>query len=210
MKFSKKDLVYAVITGLMTGLVVWRLLKFWNIARIANFESPSYFWLVFFVPILWIAGVWLGYFLGRWFAFFNQFGKYVAIGFTNAAIDFGVFNLLIALTGKALGLAFPVFKGISFLVAVTNSFFWNKYWAFEAGESHGGKSEAVKFFAVNLVTIAINVGIASFVANGVDPFFNLSDKAWANVAAVFGAAVALMFSFIGFRLIVFKKNGSLS
>ncbi|MBI2058076.1 MAG: hypothetical protein HYT63_03825, partial [Candidatus Yanofskybacteria bacterium] len=49
-------------------------------------------------------------------------------------------------------------------------------------------------------------GIASLVANGIDPLFNFSDKAWANMAAVFGAAIALVFSFIGFRLIVFKRQ----
>ncbi|HEY4484573.1 MAG TPA: GtrA family protein [Candidatus Paceibacterota bacterium] len=206
MKFSKKDFGFAIITGLMTGLIVWRLMEFWNITRIANFENPSYFWLVFFVPILWIAGVWLGYFLGKWVSFFNQFGKFVAIGFTNAAIDFGVLNLLIAYTGQALGLSFSIFKGISFVVAVTNSFFWNKYWAFEAGSSHGGKAEAIKFFAVNFVALAVNVSIASFVANGIDPFLGFSDKAWANISAVSAAAISLMFTFVGFRLIVFKKN----
>src|SRR3989338_6569912 len=183
MKFSKKDFGFAIITGLMTGLIVWRLLEFWDITRIANFENPSYFWLVFFVPILWIAGVWLGYFLGKWVSFFNQFGKFVAIG-----------------------LSFSIFKGISFVVAVTNSFFWNKYWAFEAGSSHGGKAEAIKFFAVNFVALAVNVSIASFVANGIDPFLGFYDKAWANISAVSAAAISLMFTFVGFRLIVFKKN----
>ena len=199
---TKKDFKFAIISGFVTGLIVWRLLEFWDIER---FQNISYVWLVLVVPALWIAGVWLGYFLGRWFGFFKQFGKYTAIGFTNAAIDFGVFNLLIALTGKALGLAFPVFKGISFLVAVTNSYFWNKYWAFEAGESRGGKPEAIKFFIINVIAIVINIGIGSLIANGIGPVSGFSDKIWANMAAVFGSAVALIFSFICFRLVVFKR-----
>ena len=202
MGFSKKDIKFTIISGFITGLIVWRLLEFWGVER---FQNISYVWLILVVPTFWVAGVWLGYFLSKWFSFFKQFGKYTAIGFTNAAIDFGVFNLLISLTGKALGLAFPIFKGISFLVAVTNSYFWNKYWTFEAGESRGGKSEAVRFFMVNIIAIVINIGVGSLIANGISSVSGFSDKIWANMAAVFGAAVALIFSFVGFKLVVFKR-----
>ena len=90
-------------------------------------------------------------------------------------------------------------------MAVTNSYFWNKYWTFEAGESRGGKSEAVRFFMVNIVAIVINIGVGSLIANGIGPVSGFSDKIWANMAAVFGAAVALIFSFVGFKLAVFKR-----
>lgn len=203
MNFTTKDFKFAVITGLMTGLIVWRLFEFWNVPVL---RGLSYAWLALVVPILWVYGVWLGYFLSRWFSFFKQFGKFVAIGFTNAAIDFGVFNLLISLTDKALGIAFPVFKGISFLVAVTNSYIWNKYWSFEAGGSRGGGQEAAKFFVVNVIAVAVNIGVGSAVANGVDPLFGLSDKAWANLAAISGSAVSLIMTFIGFRSVVFRRK----
>lgn len=203
MNFTKKDLKFSISAGLITGLIVWRLLEFWGIER---FQDISYAWSIVITPVLWITGVWFGYFLSKWLNFFKQFGKFTAIGFTNAAVDFGVFNLLISLTGKALGIVFPVFKGISFLVAVTSSYFWNKYWAFDAGESHGGKSEIAKFFIVNIVAVAINIGAGSLIANGISPLSGFSDKAWANIAAVSGSAVALLFTFVGFRLVVFKKS----
>ncbi len=203
-RFSKKDFFSSIVTGLITGILAWRIFDFIPVSW--HFRNISYAWLVLLVPILWVFGVWLGYFLGKWVSFFSQFGKYAAIGFTNAAIDFGVFYFLVYLTGIALGVRFTIFKSISFLVGVTNSYFWNKYWAFEAGESRGGKQEAVKFFVVNVAAWVINVSIGSLVANGINPLFNLSDKAWAGLAIIAGSAVALIFSFIGFRLVVFKTQ----
>ncbi len=169
------------------------------------FRGISFAWLVVLVPILWILGVNLGYFLGRWFRFFNQFGKFAAIGFTNAAVDFGILNLLIFYSGVASGVLFPVFKGLSFAAAATHSYFWNKYWAFEAGKSGVSGQEFFKFFGVTVLAGLINVLVASTVVNLVGPQFGLSNEAWANVGAVVGSAVALAASFVGFKVFVFRK-----
>lgn len=203
---AKKDFLFATITGLIAGFLAWRVFDF---LKIVHWRNLSFAWLIILVPILWLAGVWLGYFLGRRFNFFKQFGKYAAIGFTNAAVDFAVLNLLIAKTGIALGYWFSIFKGAAFLAAVTHSFFWNKYWAFEAGQSAGGSKEFGRFVLVNLGALALNVAVASGVANGLNPLFGLSDNIWANIGAVAGSAAALLISFVGFRLLVFKKHDSL-
>jgi hypothetical protein len=50
----------------------------------------------------------------------------------------------------------------------------------------------------------VNTGTASLVVNFVHPVFGLSNAAWANVGAVCGSAVALIFSFTGFKVAVFK------
>lgn len=201
-EFSKKDLFFSIITGFITGLIAWRIFIFLNVPE----RFISWPWLTVIVPILWILGVNLGYFLGRWLAFFNQFGKFAAIGFTNAAVDFGILNLLIASTGVANGGWYSVFKGISFLVAMLHSYIWNKYWVFESGESGGGGVEFAKFATVSIIAIIVNVGVASFVVNAIHPLWGVSIKGWANLGAVAGSAIALLFSFIGFRLAVFKSN----
>lgn len=203
MKFSKKDLVFSLITGFYTGFIAWRILEF---LEISLFRDISFAWLMVLVPILWILGVNLGYFLGRWIGFFNQFGRFAAIGFTNAAVDFGILNLLIFYSGTSAGILFSVFKGASFLVATTHSYFWNKFWSFEAGNTPVTKEEFVKFFMVTLIALLINVGMASLVVNLIGPQFGISSEAWANVGAIVGSASALIVSFIGFRVAVFKKN----
>jgi putative flippase GtrA len=216
-KFTRKDFYFSVITGCITGFAAWKIFEFLGVDIFDKLRINIIFhllgqpntyvssvWLMLLVPVLWIVGVNLGYFLGKWFRFFNQFGKFAAIGFTNAAVDFGVLNLLIANTGISGGGLYPVFKGISFISAVIPSYFWNKYWAFESKESGGG-FEFAKFMSVAVVSIFINDGIASLVVNYVRPILGLNLTQWANLGAVVGSAVALAFSFIGFKVAVFKK-----
>lgn len=200
--FNKKDILYSLITGFTAGFLAWRIFGFLNIH---NFYFIPAVWLVILIPIFWVSGVNLGYFLGRWFPFFNQFGKFVAIGFTNAAVDFGILNFLIFLTGITAGLWYPVFKIGSFTAGLIHSYIWNKYWAFRAGESGGGKAEFIKFASVAVVALFINVGIASFIVNFIHPILGIDAKGWANLGAVAGSAIALFFSFVGFRSAVFKK-----
>lgn len=202
-KFSRKDLKFSIITGLITGVFVWRILFFLGAPTYGLYHPHAY--LVVIVPLLWIVGVNFGYFLGRWMPFFNQFGRFAAVGFTNAAIDFGILNLQIGLTGISDGWFYSVFKAVSFAVAVINSYIFNKLWVFDAGESGGGKTELGKFIAVNIVGIIVNVGVASIVVNFIPVFGGFSDKVWANIGGIAGSAVAIFLTFFGARLFVFKK-----
>lgn len=204
--FTKKDLTFSLITGLTTGVIFWQILNFLGAPSFGLPTNHPHSLFVVIVPVLWILGVNFGYILGKWMPFFNQFGKFVAVGFTNAAVDFGILNLQISLTGIESGWHYSVFKSVSFIVGVTHSYIWNKYWVFEAGQSGGGRSELVKFLAVNVVAIIVNVGIASFVVNYVDPIGGLNTKIWANIGAVVGSAFAISLTFVGARLIVFKKH----
>lgn len=163
-------------------------------------------WLTITVPILWIVGVNLGYFLGKWIPFFNQFGKYAAIGFTNAAVYFGILNLLIFYSNITSGLSYSIFVAIAFTVGTIHSYVWNKYWAFEAAQSRGGSREFGKFIVVSIIAGLVNVGIASFVVNGLNPMFGFTDESWANIGGIAGSAIALAFSFAGFKLIVFRNK----
>ena len=198
--FTKKDLTFSIFTGIGTGLIIWRIFIF---LKISQFHHISFVWLAVIMPIFWILGVNLGYLLGRWINFLSQFGKFVAIGFTNAAVDFGVLNLLLAFS--SIG-NFALFKTISFLVALVNSYLLNKHWAFEAGKTNGGGTEFIKFASVATVSILINVGVASYIVKYISPLFGFSAAIWANMAAIMGSAAALVISFLGFKLLVFKTR----
>lgn len=204
-KFTKKDLLFASATGFYTGFIAWRILVF---LEQPNIMGVSFFWLIIVIPIFWILGVNLGYFLGRWFDFFNQFGRFSAIGFTNAAVDFGVLNILIAWSGIASGILYAVFKTISFIISVTHSYFWNRRWVFQSQSEDKGR-EFLKFISIYIIAAAINVGTATGVVSFIEPMFGVSQNVWANFGAIVGSAVALTFSFIGVRSIVFKKNDNL-
>lgn len=204
---SRRDIENALITGFTAGLLAWGVLAYLQKSLPFGFASA---WLVLVIPMLWIAGVQFGYVLGRWFGFFNQFGKYVAIGFTNFAVDAGVFNLLLSITHTAEGPLLVVQKAISFIVAVTHSYFWNRRWAFGraptgASGSQSMRAEFIKFMAVNLIALVFNVSTVYAVVHFGPRPLTATPEVWANVGAIAGSAVALIFSFIGFRLIVFKR-----
>jgi putative flippase GtrA len=199
---SRRDIRSALITGLTTGIIAWRILVFLDASLPLGVPPAA---LALIVPLCWLAGVQLGYFLGMFVRPFVQFGRFAAIGFTNAAVDFGVLYLGIALTGIASGSGYSLLKGLSFLVATLHSYLWNKYWAFDAGGSRGGTREAASFMSVAVVSILVNVGVASLVV-AAGPLFGLTAAAWAGVGAAAGSATSLILSFVGFRLFVFRKK----
>lgn len=198
---SRRDVVYALVTGLTTGVIFWRILLYLD--RALPFGIPAYAPAVL-VPVLWVFGVQLGYALGRWYRPFDQFGKFACIGFANAAVDFGVLYLGIALTGGSSGIAFTILKSCSFAVAVIHSYVWNKIWAFDAAKSHGGAREAASFVGVALAGLVVNV-VAASIAVTLRPAV-VDPRVWAGVSAALGSASALVFSFVGFRVFVFKKK----
>lgn len=184
------------------GLIAAPLFIFLNIGR----EIGVLWWhLAWVIPLLWVLGVYLGYKLSRFFPWLFQFSKFAAVGFSNAAVDFGVLNILIFTSGAAAGILFSVFKTVSFIAATINSYFWNKFWTFEAGKTGVGTGEFAKFLAVSVVGVLVNVGFASAVVNLTDPQFGFNPEQWANVGAVVGSATALIWNFLGYKLIVFKK-----
>lgn len=197
-----RDFYLAGLAGLITGILVIPILK--------NF-SISILYGIVVVPlsigIVFAAGVLIARWLGRWIRWFFQFSKFVITGFMNAAIDFGILNLLIYLSGISAGVGFIVFKGVSFIIANINSYVWNRGWVFKRDQTSTPpmtQKEYAQFLLVSVVGISINVGAATLVVNGVGPQFGLGGKAWANVGAAAGSAAGLFWNFLGYKFIVFK------
>ncbi len=198
---TKRDVSSALITGLTTGVIAWLILGYLGKSLPLGLPAVS---LVVIVPLLWVAGVQLGYFLAMYMPPFAQFGKFAAIGFANAMVDFGVLYLLIDLTGQAGGYAYSAMKACSFLVATVHSYFWNKTWTFDSGNRPTTAREAGSFLAVSVASLLVNVAAASLTV-AVGPLGGLDVKAWAGVGAIVGSAVALIFNFFGLKIFVFRR-----
>ena len=205
----RTDYKIAVITGFFTGVFLLPLL--YNLEIVFPF-GISRFSVLIIISILWIAGIWIGNFLSRWMRIMAQFSRYVAAGFLSFAIDFGIFNLLIMLTGITSGFNLSLFKGASYLFANVNAYLWNKYWVFRSytPDEHISLqtvlNEYGKFFIVSIVGFVINIAITSFVVDFVGPKFGFGDKAWANVAAIASVALVIIWNFTGYKLFVFRKK----
>lgn len=133
-----------------------------------------------------------------------QFFKFSVVGVLNTAIDLGVLNILIRVSGIAAGFYFSLFKSVSFLAAVINSYFWNKYWTFKIVEKPK-TGELFKFFSVNLVGLVINTGIASLIVNFIEAPVGISAKLWANIGALIAVGASLVWNFIGIKFVAFKR-----
>lgn len=141
---------------------------------------------------------------------FLQFSKFVVVGAINTGIDIGVLNLLMLVTGYNQGLYFSVFKAVSFIAAVSNSYLMNKFWTFrqQSQTVHVG-TQMSQFFIVSIIGLAINVGVASLVVNVVSRPDFISSTIWANIGTLIATAVSLIWNFIGYKLFVFKKPENL-
>jgi len=135
-----------------------------------------------------------------------QFSKFIIVGLVNTGLDFGVLNLLILLTGIETGVGIAVLNSIAFSVAVVNSYFMNKYWTFGVKGEAVKTVEASKFLMVSLIGLAINSGIVYGVTNFViPPFAQIGPVSWVNLSKMVATGVSLIWNFIGYKFIVFKR-----
>jgi len=102
------------------------------------------------------------------------------------------------------GLKYSVYVGTSFIIATSAKYVADKYWAFEKKEGSKPMAEFIGFFVVTLISGAIQIGIASFVANS-NPMFGMNESAWANIGKISGISIASAWNFIGYKFFVFKK-----
>jgi putative flippase GtrA len=85
----------------------------------------------------------------------RQFVKFCIVGITSFTIDAGISALLIF----KFNLWWVLAKTISFTLAVTNGFFWNRLWTFRAVGHRRKREQYAMFFSVNVVGYLLNIGI---------------------------------------------------
>jgi putative flippase GtrA len=195
---QSRDLVFGAINGAVFGLMASFVAK--NFGYVVNPVVP----LITF-SLLAVIGIFIGYLLSKIKPFFFQLAKFGAIGAANFSIDFGVYNILIFLTHINTGTGIDVFKGIAFLGAVTNSYFWNKHWSFSKKDSTSSEKEFALFLSVSVVGAILSIGMVHILVNTIGSPSGVSPNAWANLANVGATLIVLMWNFLGYKFIVFKK-----
>lgn len=144
-------------------------------------------------------------FLSRFWKVLEQFGKFAAVGTLNALLDIAIINLLIFLTNIPKGPYYSLFVAMAFLVAATNSYFWNKFWTFQSS-TPATLNEYSRFALFTFIGALINNGAASLVVNVIGAPAGFSLKLWANVGVLVGVAVSLLWNFLSYRKIVFRTK----
>lgn len=198
---TKQDYAIAALVGFLVGVfAIPTAVNLGIKSRAALLVLPLA------VPPLWILGVWLGGFLSRWLPFMAQLGKFAAVGFLNAAIDFGILNLLSIASGITKGFVLGGVNVPGFAAAVINSYFWNKFWVFKDRDDQSVLSDFPTFLAVTMVGLIINSGAVVVITTDIPPLFGASESAWLNFAKAAAAAVSLAWNFLGYKFIVFRPK----
>jgi putative flippase GtrA len=85
----------------------------------------------------------------------QQFLKFCVVGATSFTIDVGISYILTFHFHMWWVLA----KTVSFTLAVTNGFFWNQRWTFDAVGKRKHHEQYAMFFGVNIVGYILNLAI---------------------------------------------------
>lgn len=200
---NKKDFLLVSIIGAIFGFFVipimenirpsqWELTFLSAAALIIGFS-------LFANLALWIAGL-----IGVKYPSIFQFAKYAATGAMNSATDLGILNFFSMLFSAFSGPPIVLFNSVSFLVAVTNSYFWNNLWAFKKEGARLKFSEYLKFLGVTVGGLVLNNVIVYIVTTTVGAPASVSEALWENAAKLFAVPVAVLWNFFGYKLLVFK------
>tara|TARA_B100001971_G_C18116510_1_gene497115 strand:- start:109 stop:705 length:597 start_codon:yes stop_codon:yes gene_type:complete len=197
---SKRDKVASLLSGFLIATLLLA------VAANIGITFPYLWTIVFIFPVLTFTGIYIASTIGKKIPVIFQLSKFLLIGLLNTLVDLGILNLLIFTSGITAGVWFPVFKGLSFLGAVFNSYYWNRAWTFKAKSLLDTDAEQLaKFLIVSGIGLTINIAIASIIVNVIGPQFGISEKLWANGAALTAAAIVFTWNFMGYKLVVFKK-----
>lgn len=210
----KKDYINSGIIGFFFGLFSIPILK--NIEfDFLPLNLTTYAAIVIFFTVFAIIAIWIAIKISKKIPVIFEVAKFAAVGAFNTFLDWGVSNALILLLlymgivqmdGDILGIsdqALGTLKGISFLVATTGSYFWQKYWTFKSEKESTGK-EFLTFLVVSGIGMAINILVAVTIKN-INPF-ELSEARAINVGFALATIASLVWNFLGYKFVVFKKK----
>lgn len=201
---TRRDRINAHVVGALAGLLAWYILARTGVDRTPLQAILPWLWLV--LGIAAPVGLWVAALLAQRFATLYQFAKYGLIGVFNSLLSFAILNFLAALTGRTKGVAVGVFVIVAFIIANTNSFFWNKYWTFKSSSPTAMPVQYAQFFLVTATSSLIAAVLVSALTRFVAPPFGLNDTQWLNAANLAGIAVALAWNFAGYKLFVFNPK----
>jgi putative flippase GtrA len=203
LSLTKKDVFLVSFIGVSFALFATPILSNLNLPFF-KVSFGSVILLIVFFSIFANIAIWIASLIGKKIAVVFQIAKFSAVGAFNTFLDWGIVNLLMALTGIFLGPWYSFFNVLSFLAANSGSYFWNKYWTFSTKDSDS-KGGFLQFFGVTLIGLGFKVGIASLVVNVISHPASMTPARWANIGLALGTLFALVWNFVGYKFIVFKK-----
>jgi putative flippase GtrA len=121
-----------------------------------------------------------------------QLAKFCTVGAVGYAVNLAVYTTLV----DAGGLHYNLAAAVSFLVAVSSNYVWNRLWTFRGQRGHVAY-QGLRFFVVSLLALGANeVLLTAFVAGGVGKV----------VAQAIAVVLVTPINFVGNKLWSFKRR----
>ena len=200
---KRRDLVIAAIISEIDALLIIWLYSNFNLHTSFDWFI-SILWLT--APLIGLLGIYIADWLRKTSESLWQMCKTILVGSLNILIESTLIavaqNILTPVTVREW---YPFVVSVVFIVAATNSYFWNKFWSFEKRDTESKVKEASTFYAVTIAGYLLSVLISSTIAQTVTPMFGLDVAGWNIFANAVAAIFVFIFHFAGYKFIVFKK-----
>ncbi len=120
-----------------------------------------------------------------------QLVRFATVGASGYVVNIAVFAMCV----HVFGIDYRLAAVISFVVSVTNNFWWNRHWTFSARAAHPGR-QGIRFLTVSLVTFGFTYVVLVTLVSG------------AGMSKVLSQAIAIVagtpLSFVGQKLWSFR------
>jgi dolichol-phosphate mannosyltransferase len=90
-----------------------------------------------------------------------QLVRFGAVGASGYVVNLVTYTLCL----HVLGLHYLAAGTVAFVVAVSNNFFWNRHWTFDARDGHAG-FQAARFFTVSVAAFLFSLGMLELLVGG--------------------------------------------
>jgi putative flippase GtrA len=195
------DIIFALICGWVVAFVASDFLKGYGVNL--GIYGLLLHWIL---PIFFLVCLWLASLIGRKFLFVHQAAKFFLVGIFATIVDlfvFEVFTWVFVAISLAVSSLLP--KSVSFLFATAAKYWGNKHWAFGKGEDKSVKKEVFQFIAVTLVGLLIDISFFYYFTKILGPQFAIPATLWIKLSVLASAVTSAVWSFCGYKFIVFKK-----
>lgn len=137
----------------------------------------------------------------------KRFIKFMFVGAMGAVVDFGALNLL----AHVIGLPVTLSGVISFGLAVTHNFTWNRYWTYPESRRFPLLPQYMQFFVINATALLIRVPILALVPRLVIGFFEslgvtpaVAEVLSNNLALALAVGIAMFWNFFVNRFVTYR------
>ncbi len=121
-----------------------------------------------------------------------QLARFTAVGASGYVVNLVTFTLCV----HGLDVDYRVAAFLAFLVAVTNNFWWNRHWTFDARDGHAGQ-QAFRFLVISVAAFVVNLAVLELLVSSV----GLKEV----IAQAIAVAAATPCNFIGNKLWTFSE-----